>query len=175
MPATRSSTAGKPRCETQKSRQNAMYQDRHDYYKCNTCGGLFSHYHNSHKRHIQLCEARSQRLRAEEAQAFFLSRVAKSWYCNEEGSLPDVTTSRIYNGTVKNLRIARRTNVGEGGKLRLDQHSLIITQEMRNTVNNLNTVDQRFHRENRNLCPEENRELPFSWGNKLGGVAIGNS
>jgi hypothetical protein len=76
---------------------------------------------------------------------------------------------------VKNPRIARRTNVGEGGKLGLDQHSLIITYEMRNTVNNLNTVDQRFHRENRNLCPEENRELPFSWGNKLGGVAIGNS
>jgi hypothetical protein len=47
-----------------------MYQDRHDYYKCNTCGGLFSRYHNSHKRHIQLCEARSQRLRAEEAQVF---------------------------------------------------------------------------------------------------------
>ena len=65
MPATRSST--KPRRETQTSRQNAMRQDRRDYHKCDTCGGLFSRYRNSHKRHIRVCEARSQDLRAEGA------------------------------------------------------------------------------------------------------------
>src|SRR6266478_5680520 len=66
MPATRSTT--KRRRETQNSRQNAVRQDRGDYYKCETCGGLFSRYHSSHKRHIQLCEARNQDLSDKEAQ-----------------------------------------------------------------------------------------------------------
>ena len=66
MPVTRSTT--KQRRETQNFRQNIARQDRGDYYECGSCGGLFSRYHNAHKRHIQLCETRSQRLRDEEAQ-----------------------------------------------------------------------------------------------------------
>ena len=66
MPATRSTT--KRRREMQNSRQNAVRQDRCDYHKCNTCGRLFSRYHNSHKRHIKLCLAQNQKLRDEEAQ-----------------------------------------------------------------------------------------------------------
>ena len=65
MPATRSTT--KRRRETQNSRQNAVRQDRRDYHKCNTCGGLFSRYHNSYKRHTQFCEARDREMRDEEA------------------------------------------------------------------------------------------------------------
>ena len=34
----------KRRRETQNSRRNAVQQDRSDYHKCETCGGLFSHY-----------------------------------------------------------------------------------------------------------------------------------
>jgi len=67
MPATRSTAR---RRETQKSRQNVIRQDRGDYYKCNICGGLFSRYHNSYKRHVQLCKAQDQDLGDEEAQAF---------------------------------------------------------------------------------------------------------
>lgn len=66
MPATRSTT--KRQRITQTTRQNTLRQDRHDYYKCGTCGGLFSRYHGAHKRHIQLCETRNQDLRDEEAQ-----------------------------------------------------------------------------------------------------------
>jgi len=65
MPATRSTT--KRHRETQTSRQNAVRQDRGDYYKCDTCGGLFSRYHSSHKRHIRICEARKQEMIDEEA------------------------------------------------------------------------------------------------------------
>ena len=66
MPATRSTT--KRQRKTQNFRQNVVRQDRGDYYQCNLCGGLFSRYHNAHKRHIQLCEVRNQRQRDEEAQ-----------------------------------------------------------------------------------------------------------
>ena len=65
MPATRSTT--KRRREMQNSRQNAVRQDRGDYHKCDTCGGLFSRYHNAHKRHSRLCETRNQEMRDEEA------------------------------------------------------------------------------------------------------------
>ena len=66
MPATRSAT--KRQRETQNFRQSAVRQDRGDYYQCDLCGNLFSHYHNAHKRHVRLCEARSKRVRDEEAQ-----------------------------------------------------------------------------------------------------------
>ena len=66
MPATRSTT--KQRRKTQTSRRNAARQDRRDYHKCDTCGGLFSRYHSAHKRHIKLCGTRNQELRDKEAQ-----------------------------------------------------------------------------------------------------------
>ena len=66
MPATRSTT--KPQRKTQSFRQASAHQDRDDYHQCSLCGDLFSHYHNAYKRHFRLCEARSQRLRDEEAQ-----------------------------------------------------------------------------------------------------------
>ena len=67
MPATRSAT--KRQRETQNSRWNAARQDRRDYHKCGTCGGLFSRYHNAHKRHTRLCKARNQAQRDEEVRA----------------------------------------------------------------------------------------------------------
>lgn len=66
MPATRSTT--RQQRKTQNFRQNIARQDRGDYYKCNSCGNLFSRYHNAHKRHVCVCEAQGQRLRVEEAQ-----------------------------------------------------------------------------------------------------------
>jgi hypothetical protein len=66
MPATRSTT--KRQRETQNFRQSIARQNFGDYHKCKSCGGLFSLYHNAHKRHVQLCEARSKRLGDEEAQ-----------------------------------------------------------------------------------------------------------
>ena len=51
-------------------RQDAARQDRGDYYKCDTCGGLFSRYHNAYKQHVQLCKARNRKLRDEEARVF---------------------------------------------------------------------------------------------------------
>jgi hypothetical protein len=65
MPATRSTA--KHQRKTQNIRQNIARQDLGNYYRCSLCHGLFSRYHNAHQRHIELCEARTQALKDEEA------------------------------------------------------------------------------------------------------------
>jgi len=69
MPATRSTT--KPQRKTQNSRQNAVQQGRHNFYRCQRCGNLFSNYHNSHTRHERVCKKREeeQKLNEERIQA----------------------------------------------------------------------------------------------------------
>lgn len=65
MPATRSTA--KQQRKTQNIRQNIARRDQGNYFQCPSCHGLFSRYHNAHKRHIRLCKARDQALKDEEA------------------------------------------------------------------------------------------------------------
>ena len=61
MPATRSAT--KHQRQTQNSRRDAIQQGRRDFSRCERCGGIFSLYCGSVKRHEDACKRREERRR----------------------------------------------------------------------------------------------------------------
>ena len=66
MPATRSTT--KHRRQTQNSRQDAVQRGQRDLSRCERCGGIFSLYRGSAKRHENVCKRRDEQWRLKEAQ-----------------------------------------------------------------------------------------------------------
>ena len=64
MPATRSTT--KHQRQTQNSQWNAVQQGRRDFSRCERCGGIFSLYRGSAKRHEDACKRREERRRLDD-------------------------------------------------------------------------------------------------------------
>jgi len=72
MPATRSTT--KHQRQTQNSRRSAIQQGRRDFSRCERCGGIFSLYRGSAKRHEDACKRQEEQQRLSNTQVQAVQR-----------------------------------------------------------------------------------------------------